>query len=251
LIEDFIDILQMGSPAMILLVGLVIGIQHAFEPDHLAAISTQIIKKGGKHSQSITSNLRKTTLKSSLMGAFWGAGHTSSILVVGLLVAGLSLTIPNNVFMGLEFVVGLMLVFLGILLILNKGFLKQKHLHPHEHADGTIHTHAHTHDGSHNHGHKSYIIGCIHGLAGSGAIVALIASGLDSFELVFSFLILFGFGSIIGMTVASGIMGIPFALSSKIQPLNKILRYVIAAFTIIIGTNIIYEITFTGSYIFN
>ena len=242
------NMLQSGSSSLILLAGLAIGVVHAFEPDHLAAVTTQIIKKEDKKLKSVKYFVRKSIIKSSLMGVLWGAGHTTSILVVGLLVAGLSLTISNNFFMSMELVVGLMLLLLGTLLIFNKGILKHRHIHPHTHADGIVHIHPHDHDIDHRHGHKSYLIGCIHGLAGSGALVVLGVSGLASFEMAISFIVIFGIGSIIGMTIASGIIGIPFALSSKIPSLQKFFRYAVAAVTIVIGANIIYEITSSGVF---
>lgn len=247
MIEEIIDIIDTEDSVLILLAGIAIGVLHAFEPDHITAVTTQVIKQKEKNSKSIKYFLRKSATKSSLMGALWGAGHTSSIIVVGLLVAGLSLTIPNSFFMGFEFIVGLMLIFLGALVMLNKGFLKRKHLHPHRHTNGTIHTHAHNHDSEHKHGHKSYIIGCIHGLAGSGALIALLSSGLDSFEMIFYFLTVFGIGSIIGMTLISGIIGIPFALSSKIRSMHRLLRYAVASITIIIGVNLVFKMAFIGS----
>jgi len=237
------NMLQSGSSSLILLAGLAIGVVHAFEPDHLSAVTTQIIKKGDKKSKSLKYFVRKSIIKSSLMGALWGAGHTSSILVVGMLVAGLALTIPTNFFMSLELVVGIMLLLLGSLLIFNKRILRQRHTHPHRHADGIIHTHPHNHDIDHRHGHRSYLIGCIHGLAGSGALVVFGVSELGSFEMAMSFIIVFGIGSIIGMSLASGVIGIPFVLSSKIPSLHKFLRYAVASVTILIGANIIYEIT--------
>jgi len=246
LIENLMNMLQSGSSSLILLAALAIGVVHAFEPDHLAAVTTQIIKKGDKKSKSAKYFVRKSIIKSSLMGALWGAGHTSSVLVLGLLVAGLSLTISDNFFRSIELIVGLMLLLLGTLLIFNKGILRNGHVHPHRHEDGIVHTHSHGHDADHRHGHKSYLIGCIQGLAGSGALVVLGVSGLGSFEMAISFLAVFGIGSIIGMTIASGIIGIPFLLSSKTPYLHKLLRYVIAFITIVIGASIILEITFNS-----
>ena len=246
LIENLMNMLQSGSSSLILLAALAIGVVHAFEPDHLAAITTQIIKKGDKKSKSAKYFVRKSIIKSSLMGALWGAGHTSSVLVLGLLVAGLSLTISDNFFRSIELIVGLMLLLLGTLLIFNKGILRNGHVHPHRHEDGIVHTHSHGHDADHRHGHKSYLIGCIQGLAGSGVLVVLGVSGLGSFEMAISFLAVFGIGSIIGMTIASGIIGIPFVLSFKTPYLHKFLRYVIAFITIVMGASIILEITFNS-----
>ena len=249
MIEEIINIIHTENSVLILLAGLTIGMLHAFEPDHITAVTTQTIKQKEKNSKSIKYFLRKSATKSSLMGAFWGAGHTSSILAIGLLVAGLSLTIPSSFFIGFELIVGLMLIFLGALVLLNRSLLNRRHLHPHKHTDGTIHTHTHDHDIEHKHGHKSYIIGCIHGLAGSGGLIALLASGLSSFEMIFYFLAVFGIGSIVGMTLISGIIGIPFALSSKMRSMHRLLRYAIASITIIIGINIIFKIAFAGSFL--
>jgi len=134
------------------------------------------------------------------------------------------------------------LLFLGIFTVRNKSIFKQKHIHPHKHSNGTDHTHFHNHNVNHNHGHKSYLIGCIHGIAGSGGLVALIASTMNGFDMMIYFLILFGIGSIIGMTVASGILGLPFILLSKMSSVTKYLRYAIAGISFIIGINIVFTV---------
>jgi hypothetical protein len=182
------------------------------------------------------------SISSSLRGIFWGMGHTSSIMLIGLLIAGLSLNIPDDFFISAEVVVGFMLIVLGILTFTNKSIFKQKHVHPHKHSNGIAHTHSHNHDVDHKHGHKSYLIGCIQGIAGTGGIVALIAATMNGFDMMIYFLILFGIGSIVGMTVASGVIGLPFIFFSKISYVTKYLRYVIASITFIIGINIIFSI---------
>ena len=169
-------------------------------------------------------------------------GHTSSIILIGLLIAGLSLNIPDNFFISAEVVVGFMLIILAIFTFANKSIFKQKHIHPHEHSNGISHTHFHTHNENHKHGHKAYLIGCVHGIAGSGGLVALTASTMNGFDMMIYFLILFGIGSIIGMTVASGILGLPFILLSKLSSVTKYLRYAIAGITFIIGINIVFTI---------
>jgi ABC-type nickel/cobalt efflux system permease component RcnA len=235
-------LLQANNPLLIIIAGLMIGLIHAFEPDHLSAVSTQLFKNNNTTSGSKKLGLRSLTISSSLRGALWGTGHTSSIILIGLLIAGLSLNIPDNFFISAEIVVGFMLIILAIFTFTNKSIFKQKHIHPHEHSNGISHTHSHTHNDNHKHGHKSYLIGCIHGIAGSGGLVALTASTMNGFDMMIYFLILFGFGSIIGMTVASGILGLPFILLSKISSVTKYLRYAIAGITFIIGINIVFTI---------
>lgn len=234
--------LQANNPFLIIIAGLMIGLLHAFEPDHLSSVSTQLLKNSNNSSDSKKSSLKSLTIVSSLRGMFWGMGHTSSIILIGLLIAGLSLNIPENFFISAEVLVGFMLIVLGIFTFTNKSIFKQKHVHPHTHPNGISHTHSHTHSIDHKHGHKSYLIGCMHGIAGSGALVALVASTMNGFDMMIYFLILFGIGSIIGMTVASGVMGLPLILLSKISSVTKYLRYVISGVTFIIGLNIVITI---------
>ena len=242
MIDIVIGMLQANNPILIIIAGLMIGLVHAFEPDHLSAVSTQLLKNNNNSGSSKKRGLKNLTIISSFRGALWGMGHTSSIILIGLLIAGLSLNIPDDFFVSAEIVVGFMLIILGIFTFTNKSIFKQKHVHPHKHSNGISHTHSHTHNEDHKHGHKAYLIGCIHGIAGSGSLVALTAATMNGFDMMMYFLILFGIGSIIGMTVASGVIGLPFIFLSKIGSVTKYLRYVIASITFIIGINIIFSI---------
>ncbi len=242
MIDIVIGMLQANNPILIIIAGLMIGLVHAFEPDHLSAVSTQLLKNNNNSGSSKKLSLKNLTIISSFRGALWGMGHTSSIILIGLLIAGLSLNIPDDFFVSAEIVVGFMLIILGIFTFTNKSIFKQKHVHPHKHSNGISHTHSHTHNEDHKHGHKAYLIGCIHGIAGSGSLVALTAATMNGFDMMMYFLILFGIGSIIGMTVASGVIGLPFIFLSKIGSVTKYLRYVIASITFIIGINIIFSI---------
>ena len=172
MIDNLIEILQLNNPFLIIMAGLMIGLIHAFEPDHISAISTQLLIKNKNGSKKLA--LKQLSIVSSLRGAVWGMGHTSSIILVGLVIAGLSLNIHNDFFVGAELIVGFMLIVLGILTISNKKIFKQKHIHPHNHSEGISHTHFHNHkqDHSQNHSHKAFLIGSIHGIAGSGSLVA-------------------------------------------------------------------------------
>ncbi len=242
MIDTIIGMLEVNNPLFIIIAGLMIGLIHAFEPDHLSSVSTQLLKNNNSKSSSKKLELRSLTIISSLRGVFWGMGHTSSIILIGLLIAGLSLNIPDNFFVSAEVVVGIMLILLAIFTFTNKSIFKQKHNHPHDHPNGISHTHFHTHNEKHNHSHKSYLIGCIQGVAGTGGLVALIASTMNGFDMMIYFLILFGIGTIVGMTVASGILGLPFIFFSKISSCTKYLRYAVAGITFIIGFNIIFTI---------
>ncbi len=239
--EDILTQIQTMTPALILTLGLAIGLQHAFEPDHVAAVTTQISKQKPK-SQTIRQLLKEGIFKSSILGALWGAGHTTTLVIMGLLMFVLAINIPTNIFLGFEFIVGLMLVFLALTTFSNKKFFKTKHIHPHSHDNGTIHIHPHDHVGEHTHSHKSYIIGCIHGLAGSGSLVVLTATTLGNFETVLSFILIFGIGSVIGMALVSSLIGLPLVFTNKIDSANKILRYLAGTASLLIGATIVYEI---------
>ena len=221
--------------------GLIIGIEHAFEPDHVAAIGTQMIRKKKKNTQKNT--LKSVFTKSSILGAFWGAGHTTTLVIIGLCVYLFAITIQDEVFSSLEFIVGIMLVTLGISAIWNKKFFKFQHKHPHHHVDGNLHFDVHEHnDTNHRHGHKSYIIGLMHGLAGSGSLVALTAATFGNIEMALSFILIFGLGSVVGMVIVSGLMGLPFVLANKTKHLNKLFRYVTGAISLSIGFSVMFDI---------
>lgn len=222
-----------------------VGIQHAFEPDHVAAVSTQILKS--KLDKKSTKQLiRESVTKSSILGAVWGAGHTTTIVLIGFLVYALAITIHDHIFSGLEFAVGMMLVFLGITTILDKK-IQFKHKHPHQHKDGTIHLDEHDHDDSnHKHTHKSYLIGLIHGLAGSGSLVVLSAVALDDIGMILGFIVIFGVGSMIGMALVGSLMGVPLAFANRITSLQKIFKYTAGIFSLVIGINIMYQIGIIG-----
>lgn len=243
MLESLLSQIQSLTPSLVLTLGLAIGLQHAFEPDHIAAVTTQMSRQKNK-SHSVKELIKKGTIKSSFIGALWGAGHTTTLALVGLSVFVLSVNIPDIFFISSEFVVGAMLIFLAITTLYNKKLFKIKHMHVHTHEDGTIHTHPHDHSSDHKHGHKSYLIGCIHGLAGSGALLVLVAGTLGSIQEMLSFILIFGIGSIIGMTLISSLIGIPFALSNKAVSLEKMLRYIVGSVSFLIGVSIVYEIIF-------
>ena len=238
MIDILFETFSETNPLFVLVGGLIIGLLHAFEPDHLAAVSSQITLNQNKLN-SKKQRLERLTFTSTMRGAIWGLGHTSSIILVGLLIVGLSLKIPETFFLNVELIVGFLLISLAILTIKNRGFSIHHHTHPHTHSNGISHTHPHLHDSNHKHGHKAYLIGCIQGLAGSGGLVAIASSTMNGFEMIIYFLILFGMGSIIGMSVASSILGLPFMLSSKIRLITKYLKYGVALFSGIVGIGIV------------
>jgi sulfite exporter TauE/SafE len=199
--------------------GLILGVKHALDADHLIAVSTIVSE-------------HKNLKWASLIGAFWGLGHTATLFVVGVLVIGLRLTIPPRLALGLEFLVAVMLVALGVN-ILWRSFRSEKiHLHAHNHSPET-HAHFHIHgerEETHIHPHpfksmrKPFFVGMVHGLAGSAALMLLVLTTIPSPMAGLFYIVIFGFGSVGSMLVLSSLIGLPFILNrAKIhrsQPLD-------------------------------
>jgi ABC-type nickel/cobalt efflux system permease component RcnA len=198
----------------VLSIGLVFGLKHATEVDHVVAITTIVSR-------------HKSVFRSAVVGALWGAGHTASLLFVSVIVLSLRMGIPEKVSGWLEFGVALMIIGLGIS-ALWRALRKNGEVHVHQHShDGLSHTHVHFHenenkqaDSPHSHavsviGWKPVLIGMMHGLAGSGALTLLVLTQISSSLLGFLYVGTFGFGSIVGMLLMSGLIGLPFAFASR------------------------------------
>ena len=205
------------SVLAVLSIGLVFGLKHAMEVDHVVAVSTIVSQ-------------HKNILHSALVGALWGAGHTVSLLAIAAIVLTLRVAIPERVSGWLELGVAVMIVCLGIS-ALRRALRKNAEVHVHQHNhDGLSHTHVHFHEqetkhapashSQHSHaisrlGCKPVLIGMMHGLAGSGALTLLVLTQISSPWIGFLYVATFGFGSIVGMLVMSGLIGLPFALTSR------------------------------------
>ena len=181
-----------------LLLGFLVGIGHAFETDHLAAIGT------------LASSGKATPKRLALLGVSWGMGHTTTLFLISLPVILFGVVLTARFAAGLEFAIGIMLIGLGahVFYKLRKA---RVHLHVHEH-DGTRHFHAHSHaqetiphkENPHHHTHRvfswrAYVIGLAHGAAGTAGLVALAAAATQNAAMALTYILVFGFGSILGM----------------------------------------------------
>lgn len=227
------------TPSLLLAFGFVTGLQHATEADHVTAVATLVSKN-------------KRLSKASLLGALWGAGHTLTLFMAGLAVLLLAISIPIKLALSLEFGVGIVLIVLGLSVIRSvrknafiDSFFKMfstQHMHPHAHGN-KIHVHPHNHDEEHTHSHKSVIVGMIHGMAGSGALMLVVLSTVDSVMSGLAYIALFGIGSIVGMFVISTLIGLPFVFTAKrFGKMNKYIRTVAALVSIGLGISVMYEI---------
>lgn len=227
------------APVGLLLLGLITGLRHSMEADHIAAVST-IVATGERQNR-----LRRAPL----LGVLWGLGHTASLFAAGFAVLLLAVSIPEKMSGTLEFGVGIMLVFLGVTTLTGfkvgrfvRGmFGRHTHEHVHVHEDtGIVHSHDHDHN-DHRHGHKSLLVGMVHGMAGSGALMLVVLSAINSVPLGLAYIALFGAGSIASMAAMSTLIGLPFAKVRHLK-LNLVLRYVAAVITLAIGAGLIYEL---------
>ena len=204
----------------ILSLGFIFGLKHATEVDHVVAVSTIVSR-------------HKNVFRSAFVGAFWGAGHTLSLLAIAVLVLWFRVAIPERVSGWLEFGVALMIIGLGVS-ALWRALRSNSHVHVHQHShDDVSHTHVHFHEHEtehkpaaaspaaiHSHrlsrlGWKPMLVGMMHGLAGSGALTLLVLTQIQSAFVGLLYVLTFGFGSIAGMLLMSGLIGLPFALTSR------------------------------------
>ncbi len=232
------------SVLAVLSIGLVFGLKHATEVDHVVAVSTIVSQ-------------HKNVFHSALVGALWGIGHTTSLLVISVVVLTLRVAIPERVSGWLELGVAVMIVCLGIS-ALRRALRKNADVHVHQHNhDGLSHTHVHFHEeetrhapATHSHhshavsrlGWKPVLIGMVHGLAGSGALTLLVLTQISSSLTGFFYVATFGLGSIAGMLLMSGLIGLPFALTSrKLTHVHQGIQTLAAVLSICFGIWYAYE----------
>jgi high-affinity nickel permease len=217
-----------------LLIGFCLGLRHATEADHLAAVSTIVSEK-------------KNLFAASIVGGLWGLGHTMSLFIIGLGVILLKLRISESTEAKLEAIVGAMLVILGANAI-RKLFQSEKvHAHMHEHG-GRAHVHFHTHESEiiekshHRFTPRSVIVGMVHGLAGSAALMLLVVPTISSPSLALLYILVFGAGSVGGMMAMSFLIGLPFHFTvQRFDTLNRTIRLCAGVFSFGLGALIVYE----------
>jgi ABC-type nickel/cobalt efflux system permease component RcnA len=217
--------------------GLAFGLKHATEVDHVVAVTTIVSEQ-------------RSVWRAAIVGGLWGAGHTASLVVVGVFVLTLRIAVPEGVADWLEFGVALMIIALGVNAVARalRG-RADAHLHRHRHG-GVEHAHVHFHEqdlceaedeAGHTHavtrvGLKPVLVGAMHGLAGSAALTLLVLAQIDSVALGLLYLAVFGLGSVLGMMLMSGLVGLPFALGTRrLGGLSYGLQVAVGALSIAFG----------------
>jgi len=243
----------------VIVLGLLLGVQHATDPDHVVAVATIVSRRSG-------------FLSGALIGALWGVGHTVTVAVVGGAIILLNLTITPRMGLSLELAVAVMLVLLGSLR-LARTWSGRDHVHPehlrspHDHSGGpAFHSHAHTHDEvTHVHPHlhpsrrllealravgvrqglSSVGVGLVHGLAGSAAVALLVLGTIKDPDWALAYLLVFGAGTIAGMMAITAAMTLPFKLTARrFVGLNRTLAVGTGAVSLGFGLFLIYQIGF-------
>jgi hypothetical protein len=238
--------IESGALAALTL-GFLLGLKHATDADHVVAVST------------IVSEYRNAW-RGIWVGGSWGMGHTTPLLVLGIFILGFKEVVLEKyeaIAPGFELAVGVMLVLLGLQVYWN---LRRGRLHLHEHAhDSGPHVHVHaTHDASAGpeverpHGFvspgkpffrmKSYLIGVVHGLAGSAAVMLLVLPKVPSFLVGIGYLVLFGVGTMLSMAAITLVLGIPFAITGGFDRLNRVVSGVAGAASMVFGVALISDI---------
>ncbi len=232
----------------ILGLGFLIGMQHALEADHVAAVSSIAARRSGM--RDIVKH-----------GVTWGVGHTLTLFLFAGAALALGATISAGVERWLEGAVGIMLILLGVYVIW-RMLRDRVHFHVHRHDDGVRHIHAHSHRGetgphspvkhAHVHRHaaknpggiawRSLFVGLIHGMAGSAALLVLVVSSVESPWIGVGYVALFGAGSIVGMGCLSVAIAVPLVWSARAMTWsNHILQGAIGCVTILVGSMTLLE----------
>lgn len=174
---------------------LILGFAHALEADHMAAVGSFVVR-------------RPRPAEAMFFGARWAAGHGAAILLVGTLLVLLRAELPAGAGEGLETLVGISLIGLGLW---NLWGVPRLHVHPHRHADGVEHTHLHSHRRTDGHGHRHAVtaMGALHGLAGTAPAVAIIPLAASATAAgAAGFLLVFAIGTAAAMAVFAMAMGV-------------------------------------------
>lgn len=212
--------------------GSLLGMRHALEPDHLAAVSTLLTDQhDAPH--------RNHRAKAAWLGVYWGLGHMLSLLAIGAVLVVLRADMPAPAADFFELGVALMLVALGMRAILQaarQGPAGPVHLH---HHGRKVHVHpgapAHIHVGAWTLARRPLLIGAVHGLAGSGALTALVLTTLPSTAAQIGYMVLFGLGSTLGMAAMSGLLGWPLARAGGSRTLARSMSFAVGCISTALG----------------
>ena len=211
----------------VLVIGLAHGLRHATEADHLAAVATLVVR-------------RATWPEAARLGICWGIGHTLTLAIIGGALLSLGHAVPPAVAAALELIVGVMLLVLGgdcLRSLFRKPVSSHSHLVSEPLDPGHLRLDPR--------GGRAIVVGMVHGTAGSSALVLLAINATGSAMAGFSYVVLFGLGSIIGMALLSLAMGVGVRLCARRATwLQRAVTTAAALFSCALGSGVIYQIGF-------
>jgi high-affinity nickel permease len=227
----------------ILSLGFLVGMQHALEADHIAAVSSIAARR---------SDIRDIVQH----GLTWGLGHTLTLFVFAGAAILLGHAIPDSLARPIEAAVGVMLAGLGTH-VLWRLWRDRVHFHAHSHGGGTRHLHVHSHAGetiaharsahAHLHVHgfrwRTLLVGLMHGMAGSAALLVLAVSQAANPLVGMAYVLLFGLGSMLGMGALSAVIAVPIAASARwLTWANRALQGAVGVVTIAVGLGTVWAL---------
>ncbi len=251
----------------IAVLGLLLGMRHATDPDHVIAVATIVSRQ-------------RTAWSAALIGSLWGIGHTVTITIVGGAIILFGVVIPPRFGLAMEFSVAMTLVVLGTLNLtgLTRRMMGMSrpgsdagvHAHPHSHSD-YVHTHPHGHEPG-SHGHKEgetplsridrmfgglgayqairpVVVGLVHGLAGSATVALLVLATIRDPRWAIGYLLLFGAGTIVGMMLITAAIGVPIAYASvRFVTIHRYLGVASGLLSLGFGVLLAYQIGFGDGF---
>jgi cytochrome c biogenesis protein CcdA len=220
-----------GTLWVVLLVSLLLGLRHASDPDHLAAVTTLM-----------ASEEQKRIRKATFMGLLWGLGHGTTLVLIGLPLVLLGQYLPERIQQAAEVTIGVIIVVLAVRLLLRwrRGLF---HVHPHTHESGETHRHLHSHedDSMHEHAYNAtlrtplsaYGVGLVHGIGGSGGLTLLLLSTIPNPSEAIIALLIFAAGTAVSMALLSTLFGLAIAtgpIRKNFERVAPVLGVLAAAF---------------------
>ena len=221
--------------------GFVLGLQHATDPDHVVAVATIVTRE-------------QRFLAGAHVGLLWGVGHTLTLAVAGTLVVALNTSVPDRLATGLELLVAAMLIALGVLRLWEaaRGILRvapERRMADHHHGGRSV---VHTHHGEpHVHpsaallaawrserrrvGLRALLVGAVHGMAGTAALALLVLTTLHTMTAAVTYLVVFGVGTIVGMTALTAAMAYPVARLASLRRMREAMAVASGLAAIVFG----------------
>lgn len=204
---------------LLLALALLIGIRHAFEPDHIAAVLTV-----SAQSKSLSATAKQ--------GAIWGIGHTITLFTFSLLLIGIQVEINERIYVSFDFLIGCLLVLMGLDVLKKTKTIISNQTGDNIEIPRTLNNKTFL-------SLKALGIGLLHGAAGSGVIIAIVTTTIDSIYLKFTYITLFSIGLIICMSLFSMLMGIPLQRRVSMLP-TRYFKIIAGSAAIVIGLRMLY-----------